>query len=92
MYILSPQQTAKADKATIENTGITSVDLMEHAATNCFQWLHNKLHGGHIQIHVSRGTGTTGGELVFVLHNFYKNHYLGISSTVYFCAIHHLDF
>jgi hydroxyethylthiazole kinase-like uncharacterized protein yjeF len=75
MYILSPQQTAKADKATIKNTGITSVDLMEYAATNCFQWLHNKLHGGNIQIHIFCGIGNNGGDGLVIARHLYKHNY-----------------
>ena len=52
MYILSPKQLAKADKATIKNNGISSIDLMEQAATQCFQWLHSRLQGENIKIHV----------------------------------------
>src|SRR5680860_645094 len=75
MYILSPQQAAKADKATIKNTGITSVDLMEYAATNCFQWLHNNLHGGNIHIHVSCGIGNNGGDGLVIARHLYKHNY-----------------
>ena len=92
MYILSPQQTAKADKATIENTGITSVDLMEYAATNCFQWLHNKLHGGDIQIHVFCGIGNNGGDGLVIARHFYKHNYKVICHIVNFSDIRTEEF
>ncbi|WP_456378280.1 NAD(P)H-hydrate dehydratase [Lutibacter sp.] len=62
MYLLSPKQIAKADKATIKHNKITSIDLMEHAATQCFQWLHSRLQGQNIKIHVFCGIGNNGGD------------------------------
>ncbi|MFO7673520.1 MAG: NAD(P)H-hydrate epimerase, partial [Lutibacter sp.] len=75
MYILSPQQTANADKATIKNKGITAVDLMETAATSCFQWLHNKLQGENIKIHVFCGIGNNGGDGLVIARLLYKHNY-----------------
>lgn len=75
MYILSPKQTASADKATIKNKGITSVDLMEHAATSCFQWLHNKLQGENIKIHVFCGIGNNGGDGLVIARLLHKYNY-----------------
>jgi len=81
MYVLSSKQIGKADKATIKNAGITSVDLMENAATNCFQWLHNRLQGESIQIHVFCGIGNNGGDGLVIarhlhLHNYRVNCYI----------------
>lgn len=75
MYILSPDQTAKADKATIKLAGISSVDLMETAATSCFQWLHNKLQGKNIKIHVFCGIGNNGGDGLVISRHLYKHNY-----------------
>lgn len=75
MYILSPQQTKKADIATINNKGITSVDLMEYAATLCFHWLHNKLQGENSQIHVFCGIGNNGGDGLVIARHLYKHNY-----------------
>lgn len=62
MYILSPKQIAKADAATISNNEITSLHLMEYAATQCFNWLHQRLQGQNIKIHVFCGIGNNGGD------------------------------
>ncbi len=75
MYILSPEQTAKADKATIKLARISSVDLMETAATKCFQWLHNKLQGENIKIHVFCGVGNNGGDGLVIARLLYKHNY-----------------
>lgn len=75
MYILSPIQTAKTDKETIKNKGITSVDLMETAATKCFQWLHNKLQGKNIKIHVFCGIGNNGGDGLVIARQLHRHNY-----------------
>lgn len=75
MYILSPDQTAKADTATIKNKGITSVDLMETAATSCFQWLHKKLQGENANIHVFCGVGNNGGDGLVIARHLHKHNY-----------------
>ena len=75
MYILSPQQTANVDKATIKNKGITSVNLMETAATSCFQWLHNNLQGKNISIHVFCGIGNNGGDGLVIARHLHKHNY-----------------
>lgn len=69
MYVLTSQQIRKAEEATIKNKGITAIDLMEHAATLCFQWLDTRLQGQNIKIHVFCGIGNNGGDgLVIARH------------------------
>lgn len=69
MKILSVQQLYKADQITIKNNAITAIDLMERAATLCFQWIHNRLQGKNIPIHIFCGTGNNGGDgLVIARH------------------------
>ena len=75
MYILSPKQIAQADKATIKNKKIPSINLMEHAATLCFQWLHNRLQGQKIKIHVFCGIGNNGGDGLVMARLFYQHGY-----------------
>lgn len=69
MYILSNQQISKADAATILANGITAVDLMEFAATQCFNWLHTRLQNQNVKIYVLCGIGNNGGDgLVMARH------------------------
>ena len=42
MKILSVEQIREADRYTIENEPIESVDLMERAATKVFEWLYRR--------------------------------------------------
>lgn len=74
MYILSSEQISKADAATIA-TGIPSIDLMEHAATLCFQWLHNRLQGQQIPIHVFCGIGNNGGDGLVIARHLIQHGY-----------------
>ena len=62
MYILSSKQISLADKATIKNKNISSIDLMERAAQACFQWLHNRFQEKKIKIHIFCGIGNNGGD------------------------------
>ena len=75
MYILSTKQTAKADKATIKNNKISSIDLMEHAATQCFQWLHSRLQGQNVKIHVFCGIGNNGGDGLVIARHLFQQGY-----------------
>jgi len=75
MYILSPKQIAQADKATIKNNRITSIDLMEQAATHCFNWLHSRLQGQNIKIHVFCGIGNNGGDGLVIARHLFQHGY-----------------
>ncbi len=75
MYILSSKQIGQADKATIKNKKISSVDLMELAATSCFEWLHSRLQGQQIKIHVFCGIGNNGGDGLVIARHLYQQGY-----------------
>ncbi len=78
MKIFSAEQIYEADKITIEKNGITSTDLMEHAATQLFNWMHARLQGAPVKIHIFCGIGNNGGDgLVLgrhMLHHGYNVH------------------
>ncbi|GAA4271667.1 NAD(P)H-hydrate dehydratase [Aquimarina gracilis] len=62
MKVLSAQQMRMADEATITLEKISSLDLMERAATKVFDLIHNRLQGSQIPIHVFCGIGNNGGD------------------------------
>lgn len=62
MKILSAEQLYKADKATIKNQNITSADLMEFASYKVFHWIHERLQGSQIDVHIFCGVGNNGGD------------------------------
>ncbi|MDY8135810.1 NAD(P)H-hydrate dehydratase [Aquimarina sp. 2201CG5-10] len=62
MKIFSAQQMRMADEATMKLQQISSLDLMERAATQIFNLIHNRLQGAPITIHVFCGLGNNGGD------------------------------
>jgi len=85
MKILSAKQLYKADQVTIEKGAITSVDLMERAATACFQWIDNRLQGNNIPIHVFCGTGNNGGDGLVIARHL-KQHGYNVKTYVINCS------
>ena len=61
MKILGIEQIRKADQFTIQNEPISSVDLMERAATQVFNWLMNHLHNDN-KVKIICGMGNNGGD------------------------------
>ena len=62
MKIFSTEQLYNADSITIKKQKITSADLMERAGIECFNWLHHKMIGAQIPIHIFCGIGNNGGD------------------------------
>ncbi|AFL82058.1 yjeF-like protein, hydroxyethylthiazole kinase-related protein [Aequorivita sublithincola DSM 14238] len=62
MKIFSSEQLYEADKITTEKQQITSEELMERAGTQIFQWLHQRLQGAPVPIHIFCGIGDNGGD------------------------------
>ena len=85
MKILSAAQLYEADKITIKKGAITSADLMEHAASSCFQWIHNRLQGNNIPIHIFCGTGNNGGDGLVVGRHL-KQHGYNVHVYVINCS------
>ncbi len=61
MKILDAQQIKKVDEYTIQNEPISSIDLMERAAMQCFKWLRRRLSSNQ-KFMVFCGMGNNGGD------------------------------
>lgn len=61
MKILTAQQTREADAYTIANEPIESIDLMERAATKCFDWII-KNYSSETEFSIFCGVGNNGGD------------------------------
>ena len=85
MKILSAEQLHQADQITIEKGEITSADLMERAASLCFQWIHNRLQGNNIPIRVFCGTGNNGGDGLVIARHL-KQHGYNVTTFVVNCG------
>ncbi|GGH42791.1 carbohydrate kinase [Mangrovimonas yunxiaonensis] len=69
MKILSREQIYKGDKLTAERQNISSTDLMERAGMQIFNWLHLRMQGAQVPVHVFCGIGNNGGDgLVIARH------------------------
>ncbi|MCX7548014.1 NAD(P)H-hydrate dehydratase [Xanthomarina sp. F1114] len=69
MKILSKEQIYEGDKLTAQRQGISSTELMERAGVQIFNWLHTRMQGAQVPIHVFCGIGNNGGDgLVVARH------------------------
>jgi len=69
MKIFSKAQIYEGDKLTTERQNISSTDLMERAGTQIFNWIHMRMQGAQVPIHVFCGIGNNGGDgLVLARH------------------------
>jgi NAD(P)H-hydrate epimerase len=79
MKIFTPAQLRKADQYTIENEPISSIDLMERAASQLFNWFTENI-SNHRSIHVFCGMGNNGGDGLALARML---HYEGYHVLVY---------
>lgn len=69
MKLFSKEQIYEGDKLTTERQDISSTDLMERAGTQIFNWIHARMQGAQVPIHVFCGIGNNGGDgLVLARH------------------------
>lgn len=69
MKIFSKEQIYEGDKLTAEKQNISSTDLMERAGTQIFNWMHMRMQGAQVPIHIFCGIGNNGGDgLVLARH------------------------
>jgi hydroxyethylthiazole kinase-like uncharacterized protein yjeF len=62
MKLLSKEQVYEADRITAERQEISSTDLMERAGLELFNWIHTRMQGAQVPIHVFCGIGNNGGD------------------------------
>ena len=69
MKIFSKEQIYQGDVLTTEKQNISSTDLMERAGTQIFNWMHARMQGAQVPIHIFCGIGNNGGDgLVLARH------------------------
>ncbi|MFH4969112.1 NAD(P)H-hydrate dehydratase [Gaetbulibacter sp. M240] len=69
MKIFSKEQIYEADQQTLKNQGISSTELMDRAGSQIFNWIHLRMQGAQVPIHVFCGIGNNGGDgLVLTQH------------------------
>lgn len=62
MKIFSKEQIYEGDRLTALKQNISSTELMERAGTQIFNWLHQRMQGAQVPIHVFCGIGNNGGD------------------------------
>ena len=62
MKIFSKEQIYEGDRLTAIKQNIESTDLMERAGIQIFNWLHMRMQGAQVPIHVFCGIGNNGGD------------------------------
>lgn len=80
MKIFNAKQIYAADEFTIEKQQITSDALMERAAERIFNWVHSRLNGAAVKIHLFCGIGNNGGDGIALARHLMEN---GYSIAVY---------
>ncbi len=80
MKIFSAEQIYAADKTTIKKQDITGDELMERAAKQLFNWLHLRLQGDTVKIHLFCGIGNNGGDGLALARHLREHDY---NITVY---------
>jgi len=75
MKIFSAEQIYAADKFTIEKQQITSDALMERSAVQIFNWIHTRMQGAPVKIHLFCGIGNNGGDGIALARHLFEHGY-----------------
>lgn len=75
MKLFSAEQIYSADKFTIDKQKITSDELMERAAIQIFNWIHLRMQGAPVKIHLFCGIGNNGGDGVALARHLQEHGY-----------------
>lgn len=92
MKIFSREQIYEADQVTVRMQNITMTDLMERAGTETFNWIHSRLQGAQVPIHVFCGIGNNGGDGLVVARHLISHSYKVIVYVVNFSEKRSKDF
>ncbi len=75
MKIFSAEQIYAADKFTVEKQQITSTELMERSAVQIFNWIHKRMQGAPVKIHLFCGIGNNGGDGIALARHLQEHGY-----------------
>lgn len=75
MKIFSAEQIYAADKFTIQKQAITSDSLMERSAIQIFNWIHTRMQGAPVKIHLFCGIGNNGGDGIALARHLQEHGY-----------------
>ncbi len=75
MKLLSAEQIYAADEFTVEKQQISSEVLMERSAVQIFNWLHMRMQGAPVKIHLFCGIGNNGGDGIALARHLQEHGY-----------------
>lgn len=75
MKLFTAEQIYTADKFTIEKQKITSDELMERSAVQLFNWIHTRMQGAQVKIHLFCGIGNNGGDGIAMARHLQEHGY-----------------
>lgn len=75
MKLFSAEQIYAADKFTIAKQKITSDELMERSAVQIFNWMHLRMQGAPVKIHLFCGIGNNGGDGIALARHLQEHGY-----------------
>lgn len=75
MKLFTAEQIYAADKFTIEKQKITSDELMERSAVQLFNWIHTRMQGAQVKIHLFCGIGNNGGDGIAMARHLQEHGY-----------------
>lgn len=75
MKIFSKEQIYEGNALTAEKNKIASVDLMENAGIQLFNWIHKRVQGAPVPIYVFCGIGNNGGDGLVVARHLINHGY-----------------
>ncbi len=85
MKIFSKEQIYKGDQLTAKKQNISSTELMERAGTQIFNWIHKRMNGAQVPIHVFCGIGNNGGDGL-VLSRLLLNYGYNVHTYIVNCS------
>jgi hydroxyethylthiazole kinase-like uncharacterized protein yjeF len=75
MKLFSKEQIYQGDAFTAKAQNITSTELMERAGIQIFNWLHMRMQGAQVPIHIFCGIGNNGGDGLVVARHLVEHGY-----------------
>ena len=92
MKIFSAEQIYAADKFTINKQQITSDELMERSAVQIFNWMHKRMQGAPVKIHLFCGIGNNGGDGIALARHLFEHGYNMATYVVNYSKTRSKDF